>query len=190
VIPKGVQIALEEGVKCGACQVLLGDRPSLVTQRRLAQGIWSALAPRALGGLLAFNAALLSASVGFIDGILASQLAGASLVGTVAMLTPAMLPFVETWRFSRMSAEEIEAAVAVREPIQERLGERVKLWGEDALLDWPGAEESLIEERDEYLTRALAAAALGAVLFGSVLCFVTALEMKSASVAAERIGVQ
>jgi pheromone shutdown protein TraB len=34
-------------------------------------------------------------------------------------------------------------------------------WGEDALLKWPGAVTPLIEERDAYMARVMAAAAQG-----------------------------
>ena len=41
---------------------------------------------------------------------------------------------------SKLPADEIEAAAAVPEPLQNADGSgAVKLWGEDALLDWPGA---------------------------------------------------
>lgn len=159
-----VQIALEEGVRCGAAQIVLGDRPAFVTQRRLAQGVWGALFPRALGGLLAFNAAVFCGSFGVADPGLASNAAAATLVATLASFAPVALPFFEIWKFSRMGEKEIEDAVAVPESIQGDLGERMKLYGEDALLDWPGASESIIEERDEYMTRALVASASGAAL--------------------------
>lgn len=37
----------------------------------------------------------------------------------------------------------------------------VKLWGEDALLAWPGALQPVIHARDAYMTKACAAAASG-----------------------------
>jgi hypothetical protein len=41
---------------------------------------------------------------------------------------------------SKLPADRIEAAAAVPEPLQNADGSGiVKLWGEDALLDWPGA---------------------------------------------------
>ena len=63
---------------------------------------------------------------------------------------------------AEMSAEEIEAAVAVREPIASGdLSQPLKLFGEDAILDWPGAMDVVIRDRDSYMARTLAAAALG-----------------------------
>ena len=41
---------------------------------------------------------------------------------------------------SKLDAEAVEAAAAVPEALQNAEGSgAVKLWGEDALLDWPGA---------------------------------------------------
>lgn len=40
----------------------------------------------------------------------------------------------------------------------------VKLWGEDALLDWPGALDPVIHERDAHMARTIYAAAQGAPL--------------------------
>lgn len=37
----------------------------------------------------------------------------------------------------------------------------VKLWGEDALLKWPGAMQPVIHARDAYMARSIAAAAAG-----------------------------
>jgi pheromone shutdown protein TraB len=127
------------------------------------QGIWNALAPRFFIGLGTFNAALFGGSFGAVSPSLATNTAIFALVATVVSLAPVALPFLETWRFSRMTADEIEAAVEVPEPIQQNLDQRMKLWGEDALLDWPGAQQSIIQERDDYMTRSLAAAATGAV---------------------------
>jgi hypothetical protein len=44
---------------------------------------------------------------------------------------------------------------------QERLDQPFFVWGEDALLKWPGAVTPLIEERDAYMARVIAAAAQG-----------------------------
>jgi hypothetical protein len=62
-----------------------------------------------------------------------------------------------------MSAEEIEDAVAIKAPIAQSgdLSQPLKLFGEDALLDWPGALEPIIHDRDTFMARALAGAATG-----------------------------
>lgn len=156
-----LQIAMEEAVQCGAAQIILGDRPAFVTQRRLAQGLWDALSPRVLIGFLAFNAAIFAGGFKVIDNSTAYQLMGLALAGTALGLLPVALPFWELYRFSEMNADEIEKAVEVPEPVESDLRSPLKLFGEDALLDWPGAMESIISERDTYMAKALAAAATG-----------------------------
>lgn len=46
--------------------------------------------------------------------------------------------------------------------LQADLERPVELWGEDALLQWPGARRALIQERDAYMARTIWAAATGA----------------------------
>lgn len=41
------------------------------------------------------------------------------------------------------------------------LSQPLKLFGEDALLDWPGAMGPIIRDRDTYMAKAMAAAATG-----------------------------
>jgi hypothetical protein len=157
-----VQIAMEEAVQAGAAQVLLADRPAFVTQRRLAQGLWAALSPRVIAGLAVFNVAIFAGGFNVIPDEYAWKTIGLTFLATGLGLLPVALPFWEMWRFSTMSAEEIEAAVRVPEPVESNLDAPLKLYGEDALLGWPGASESIIQERDAYMAKALAAAALGA----------------------------
>jgi hypothetical protein len=45
--------------------------------------------------------------------------------------------------------------------LQANLDKPFYVWGEDALLSWPGAEPALIKERDAFMTRVLAASATG-----------------------------
>ena len=45
--------------------------------------------------------------------------------------------------------------------MQADLQQPVELWGEDALLQWPGARRTLIQERDSYMARTIWAAASG-----------------------------
>lgn len=47
-------------------------------------------------------------------------------------------------------------------PLQSNLDKPFFVWGEDALLKWPGAEPALIAERDAFMARVLAATATGA----------------------------
>ncbi len=68
-----------------------------------------------------------------------------------------------------MTPEQIEDAVAVKRSIASGdLQQPLKLFGEDALLDWPGALGPIIRDRDTYMAKALAAAAQGAVLQSTV----------------------
>lgn len=45
--------------------------------------------------------------------------------------------------------------------LQSNLDKPFYVWGEDALLSWPGAEPALIAERDAFMARVLAATATG-----------------------------
>lgn len=65
---------------------------------------------------------------------------GVSLTALVAALYPVVSPILEVRRLSKLSGEEVEAAVRPQEPMQNEDGSGiVKLFGEDALLDWPNA---------------------------------------------------
>ena len=48
--------------------------------------------------------------------------------------------------------------------LQNGSSQLVKLWGEDALLDWPGALDPVIHERDAHMARTISAAAQGTPL--------------------------
>lgn len=48
--------------------------------------------------------------------------------------------------------------------LQNGSSQLVKLWGEDALLDWPGALDPVIHERDAHMARTIYAAAQGTPL--------------------------
>ena len=97
-----MQIAMEEAVQCGAAQVILGDRPAFVTQRRLAQGLWDALAPRVSVGFLAFNTAIFAGGFRIVDTVTAYQFMGVAIAGTLLGLLPVALPYWELYRFSEM----------------------------------------------------------------------------------------
>lgn len=62
----------------------------------------------------------------------------------------------------RLSCTSSDATCSVSmSVVQERLDQPFFVWGEDALLKWPGAVTPLIEERDAYMARVVAAAAQG-----------------------------
>ena len=61
-----------------------------------------------------------------------------------------------------MTAAEIEDAVAIKEPIASGdLSQPLKLFGEDALLDWPGAMGAILRDRDTFMAKALVGVATG-----------------------------
>lgn len=65
---------------------------------------------------------------------------GVSLAAVGAAVYPVVGPILEVRQLSKLSGEEVEAAVRPREPMQNDDGAGiVKLTGEDALLDWPNA---------------------------------------------------
>jgi pheromone shutdown protein TraB len=150
--------ALEAADAAGAAQVLLGDRPAGVTKARLGK----AVARRFLVGALPVASVVAVVGADGLNGAgapLAAVVAAAALPLGAAAWTVAA-PLLEIFRFSRLSAAEIEAAARPAEALGAP-GGQVALWGEDALLKWPGALAPVIAERDAFMARALAAAARG-----------------------------
>ena len=127
----------------------------------MAQGIWGALAPRVAFGLIGFNMAIVAGAAQIVPAAVSYEAMAVSAVATMALLAPVALPYFEMWRFSGLSAQEIENTVALPEPVQQNLNQTLKIKGEDALLDWPGASQSILGERDMYMAKSLAAAATG-----------------------------
>uniref|UniRef100_A0A7R9VAT9 TraB domain-containing protein n=1 Tax=Chlamydomonas euryale TaxID=1486919 RepID=A0A7R9VAT9_9CHLO len=153
------QAALQAASEVGTQQVLLVDRPTTVTERRLADAMLAECGPRlvgaatlVLGSIVAAVAA--NAPVGAeAGGVLAAAAAAATLVWPVAA------PLAKVRQLARMSAEAIEDAVAQKAPLSG--GASGRLFGEDALLEWPGAEGPLLAERDVFMAHAGAGAARG-----------------------------
>ncbi|KAG2452693.1 hypothetical protein HYH02_002925 [Chlamydomonas schloesseri] len=157
--------AMQAATEVGSSAVLLADRPADVTEHRMG------------AGLAKDSGVRLAASLALVVGGLVGQLGGgfaalpdqlepgalaAALAAAAAVAAPVVGPFLEVSRFADMSAEQIEDAVAVKEPINGGdLSKPLKLYGEDALLDWPGAFPALISERDAFMAKALAAVATG-----------------------------
>ncbi|KAK9825968.1 hypothetical protein WJX74_002300 [Apatococcus lobatus] len=159
------RVAMEEGAKAGARQVILGDIPAALTTTRLADKLWDALLPRSLSALgLGLAVAVAAQAHVLPDAAGASwQWAAAGVLGSLATVAASVgLPLWEVSRFSNLDADEIEEKVAVQQPLQDSSEGIVKLWGEDALLDWPGALEPIIEERDMFMANVLRACASGA----------------------------
>lgn len=108
-----------------------GDRPTDVSQRRLAAAITGASGSRlaaALGllvaGIAASSAHLLpdvEAAAATVTGNAAlgdAGIVGCAAAAALALAWPVLAPFVEVWRFSKLSGQEVEDVVAVKEPLQ------------------------------------------------------------------------
>ncbi|KAK9790773.1 hypothetical protein WJX73_006178 [Symbiochloris irregularis] len=153
--------AVQSASDFGAAQVHFGDMPASLSGPRLAKGVLVGMATR-LGAAIA-----LSVGLGFgsathqlpEDPGWAVPLAIAAAWGYFAWALGG--PFLEVWLFSRGDAQQIEDAVAVREALQGGGGGMYRLRGEDAIIGFPGADKSVIRERDVYMARTLRAAAQG-----------------------------
>ncbi|KAI8474734.1 MAG: hypothetical protein J3K34DRAFT_118612 [Monoraphidium minutum] len=170
--------AMEAATENGASLFVLGDRPAFISQRRLADAMYPETAARlAAAATLVVAGAAAGRLPAAVDLVASSGLPGAEaaagaaagaaalavgLAAAAAALWPILGPLVEVWRFSQLDAKGVEEAVAVKEPIQANLDTPLLFWGEDALLRWPGAMGPLIAERDAYMARVAAAAAVGA----------------------------
>ncbi|GMH40648.1 hypothetical protein BSKO_08552 [Bryopsis sp. KO-2023] len=156
--------AMETSVKKGVRQLLLFDMPTSESAKHLAQSIFVGMGTRfalAFAFSLSVAAALSAGVLPEMDNLGRNATIATALVDA-AILWPIFVPYLEIYRLSTMSKEEIEDAVKVKVPIQEDLDNVLKLFGEDALLDWPGAMVPIIDERDKYMARNLHAAAKGA----------------------------
>jgi len=102
--------ALAAAARSGAQQVVLGDRPASVSERRLAEGVVGAAAGRAAAalGLLAAGAAATAQPALDAYGSQGDAAAVAvGLAGAAALMWPIVGPFVEAYQFSRMSADQV-----------------------------------------------------------------------------------
>ena len=145
--------ALAASARAQTPYVYLGDRPSSVTGVRLARAMVISSIP--------YYAVALAASISswtFGNQVFDAQFSpalslGVSIASFAAATWPLLSPILEIKQFSEMSASQIEDAVRVREPLQHptNAGSSYYLWGEDALIGWPGAEIPVIRERDDYM---------------------------------------
>lgn len=157
--------ALAAASEVGSQQVVLGDRPSRITERRMADEMLGATGARVAGALVLVLGTLVGAASSSVLseaqelGALAAATLGASL-----LMQPVVGPFLEMSQLAGLSGDEIERRVELTSPLQAaegQAGQPVRIFGEDALLDWPGVQDPLISERDAYMARVLAAAASG-----------------------------
>lgn len=149
------RVALAAAARSRVPYVFLGDRLSSVTSQRLLQGMVISSLP-----YLATSAAISLASWVAPPLLLhATPSLPASAVITaasfLAAVWPLYSPIQEIQKFSEMSASQIEDAVRVTEPLQSASTAPFYLWGEDALIRWPGAEKPVIHDRDRYMAYAV-----------------------------------
>lgn len=152
--------AFRAAASVGAAQVVLGDRPSAITARRMGAAVLKSTAPVFLGACGLSAAADYSAAAGMLPEGTGPVAVLAGLAAVATSLIPIAGPLLEVRSLSKKDAVDIEAAVRVPEPLQGGQG-TLKLWGEDALLGWPGAMEPVIHERDAFMARVISAAAQG-----------------------------
>lgn len=108
-----------------------GDRPTDVSQRRLAAAMSGASGGRLVAALGLLVAGVVSAATHVLPDVEAAAaavtgsaaaadagiVAGAA-AAALAVAWPVLEPFVEVWRFSRLSGQEVEDVVAIKEPLQ------------------------------------------------------------------------
>lgn len=157
--------------------VVMGDRPTDVTRARLGNGLLAGFVPRLIASLLGLSLGLgtLPEAMPDLDlGVVAGYLGATTVLGTLGLLLgPWVGPLLEVRALSKLAtAQEVEAQVAVGTPGSFTLAERgtkgYRLPGEDALLDWPGAEAAILGERDAFMAATAAALARGGTGYGPV----------------------
>ncbi|GIL84546.1 hypothetical protein Vretimale_14392 [Volvox reticuliferus] len=155
--------ALEAATSVGCGTVLLADRPANVTQHSMGAGLAADTGLRLIGSAaLTLGSLVVTLGTSLLPDQADGGVLAAGLAAAVAVVAPVVGPFIEVSRFADMNEDQIEEAVAVREPLDRGdLSKPLKLFGEDALLDWPGAFQALIPERDAFMAKAIAAVATG-----------------------------
>ncbi len=119
-------------------QVLLSDRPTAVTERRLGDNLFVGAGLRMVTALgLLIGSVAVPLAVDYPLDYEAGGAAGALLLAAAA-IWPVVGPFLEIKRLAGMGPAEIEEAVRVKGPLVGEGAVNAKLFGEDALLDWPG----------------------------------------------------
>ena len=153
-----LEAADESGVTAA---VVLSDVPARLTAVRLAQGVVTT-APVALAAVVGLGAAAAWAvTKGLTPPGSEPALASAVALAAVAASWPFFGPLIEVGRLAKKTGPEVEAAVAPPIPLSQQGTTPLRLWGEDAIISWPGAEGPVIGDRDSYMAGALWAAASG-----------------------------
>lgn len=149
------RVAFEAAAKAKTPYIFLGDRRASITGERLLKAIIASSLPLYLAGAAFSMASWLTPTLLLnVPSSMPITLA-TFFVSIAAASWPLISPILEIKAFSEMSAKEIENAVRVNEPLQSNTTSTFYLWGEDALIRWPGAEEPVIGERDEYMARSI-----------------------------------
>ncbi|KAL0042778.1 hypothetical protein WJX79_010731 [Trebouxia sp. C0005] len=151
--------AFHAAAQHGASQVHLGDKPAIAMSQQMSQGIWNGTAPYLGAALFLALATLASSATHVLPSALLPVATAVSLGVLSKGLYSVLSPLVEIRQLSRLSPQQIEEAVDLKEPLQNGSKQLVRLWGEDALLSWPGALEPVIHERDVHMAKTIWAAA-------------------------------
>ena len=99
-------------------QVQLIDKPAIAVSQRMSQGIWNCTAPYLGAALLLALAALASSATHALPSGLTPVAAAASLSVFSKGVFSVLAPLSEIRQLSKMSAQQIEAAVDLSEPLQ------------------------------------------------------------------------
>lgn len=150
------RVAFEAAAKSKTPYIFLGDRRASITAERLLKAMIASSLPLYLAGAVASAASWLTPPLllNLQPSIPVTLMTACISIGAASW--PLLSPILEIKAFSELSAKEIENAVRVNEPLQSTTTTGpFYLWGEDALIRWPGAEEPVILERDEYMAKAV-----------------------------------
>ena len=148
------RVALAAAAKAKTPYVFLGDRLASVTGKKLVRGmIQSSIPYFALGAVMSLSSWLAPSLLFKVTPSVPTSFI-VSLGSIIAATWPLLSPIQEIKAFSEMTPSDIEKAVRVNEPLQQQVpdGRPFYLWGEDALIRWPGAETPVINERDQYMS--------------------------------------
>lgn len=108
-----------------------GDRPTDVSQRRLAESITGASGGRLAAALGLLITGVISAATHIVPDVeaAAASLTGSAAAGdagivagaaaaALALAWPVLGPFIEVWRFGRLTGQQVEDVVAIKQPLQ------------------------------------------------------------------------
>lgn len=99
-------------------QVHLGDKPAIAMSQRMSSAIWNGTAPYLGAALLLGLATLASATTHALPPSLLPVPSTIALGVLGKGLSSVLGPLLEIQKLSKMSAQDIEAAVDLREPLQ------------------------------------------------------------------------